>query len=183
VSTVTTFPGAYPIREYYCQQTVTKKLYESKEWDEILSKVLTSCMQEIESDEHFFQVVQTPTVKQTLFYSDIPSQLNHFPTDYDSASLVELHIHGYVAGTWPVEEDEDESEWTVIKKQEAIERVRDLHYEYPDTGDCAGCNHIYPCPTIKALDGEQVHKLTENEHGNTCRDVLCGGCVEFIDGE
>ena len=47
-----------------------------------------------------------------------------------------------------------ESELTVIKKQEAIERVRDLHYEYPDTGDCAGCNHIYPCPTIKALDGE-----------------------------
>jgi len=37
----------------------------------------------------------------------------------------------------------------------AIERVRELHYEYPDTGDCAGCNHIYPCPTIKALDGEQ----------------------------
>jgi len=41
------------------------------------------------------------------------------------------------------------------QKTEAIQRVRELHYEYPDTGDCAGCNHIYPCPTIQALDGEQ----------------------------
>jgi hypothetical protein len=40
------------------------------------------------------------------------------------------------------------------KANEALARVRELHYEYPDTGDCAECNHIYPCPTIKALDGE-----------------------------
>jgi hypothetical protein len=40
-------------------------------------------------------------------------------------------------------------------QEELKERVLELHYEYPDTGDCAGCDHIYPCPTIKALDGEQ----------------------------
>jgi hypothetical protein len=40
-------------------------------------------------------------------------------------------------------------------QEEIKERVRELHYEYPDTGDCAGCDHIYPCPTINALDGEQ----------------------------
>ena len=110
MSTITTFPGAYPIREYYLVQTVSKKLYESKEWDEILDTLLKSCVEEIKSNEHFFQIVQVPTVKQTLFYSDIQSQINHFPTDYDSATYVELHIHGHVAGTWPVEENEDKDE-------------------------------------------------------------------------
>jgi len=41
------------------------------------------------------------------------------------------------------------------KTNNSIQRVRELHYEYLDAGDCAGCDHIYPCPTIKALDGEQ----------------------------
>ena len=46
---------------------------------------------------------------------------------------------------------------------QAIERVRNLHYKY-DAGcsccdsaqyECAHCLTDYPCPTIKALDGEQ----------------------------
>jgi hypothetical protein len=43
----------------------------------------------------------------------------------------------------------------------AIERVRDLHEEVPCTeeGECCQicdyCGVVYPCPTIKALDGEQ----------------------------
>ena len=37
----------------------------------------------------------------------------------------------------------------------AIQRVRDLHLPYP-SGWCPACNHdTYPCPTIRALDGEQ----------------------------
>ena len=28
-----------------------------------------------------------------------------------------------------------------------------------------------------------LFKALDHEHGNTCRDVLCGGCVEFVDGE
>ena len=43
--------------------------------------------------------------------------------------------------------------------QEAIRQVRELHYEY--IGECVVCgdglNGVpYPCPTIKALDGEQT---------------------------
>jgi len=39
-----------------------------------------------------------------------------------------------------------------LKKTEIIfKKIQDLHYEYPDTGDCAGCDHIYPCPTIQVL--------------------------------
>lgn len=47
---------------------------------------------------------------------------------------------------------------------ESIKRVRELHKaievgtQYGDNfGDlgCPVCNELYPCPTIKALDGEQ----------------------------
>lgn len=50
------------------------------------------------------------------------------------------------------------------KYKQAIQRVRELHKaievgtQYGDNfGDlgCPVCNELYPCPTIKALDGEQ----------------------------
>ena len=38
---------------------------------------------------------------------------------------------------------------------EAIQRVRDLHVqETPITTFCKECSFMYPCDTIKALDGE-----------------------------
>ncbi|NBW22914.1 MAG: hypothetical protein EBR82_84715 [Caulobacteraceae bacterium] len=45
--------------------------------------------------------------------------------------------------------------------KQAIARVRDLHKPEKCDPDCctdivcAGCQYNYPCPTIKALDGEQ----------------------------
>jgi len=55
---------------------------------------------------------------------------------------------------------------TIADQQEAIERVRELHKEFAGNipGDlelcdvCHDANGVpmyYPCPTIKALDGEQ----------------------------
>lgn len=39
--------------------------------------------------------------------------------------------------------------------REAIVRVRELHWKTRN-GHCAHCSMpVYPCPTIKALDGEQ----------------------------
>lgn len=48
-----------------------------------------------------------------------------------------------------------------LELQDAINRVRELHTEgvLPIMGEehhlCVNCMHKYPCPTIKALDGEQ----------------------------
>jgi hypothetical protein len=46
-----------------------------------------------------------------------------------------------------------------IEKYKAqVERVRELHYEAVMEGAftwCDNCHFHYPCPTIKALDGEQ----------------------------
>ena len=43
--------------------------------------------------------------------------------------------------------------------QEAIERVREVHYgvihRVGEEPWCAECTDPYPCPTIQALDGEQ----------------------------
>ena len=48
--------------------------------------------------------------------------------------------------------------------EEAIERAHELHKEVPGPSDDTMCSHCYvdeyryyeyPCPTIKALDGEQ----------------------------
>lgn len=49
--------------------------------------------------------------------------------------------------------------------KEAIERVREIHKPYVVSGmacsccklstECSVCDESYPCPTIKALDGEQ----------------------------
>lgn len=60
---------------------------------------------------------------------------------------------------------------TAIKDMEAIARVRELHksetgyagsvycsiclYETENLGETVAFNENYPCPTIKALDGEQ----------------------------
>jgi hypothetical protein len=40
---------------------------------------------------------------------------------------------------------------------EAIQRVRELHQDNVllDLPKCIHCDEPYPCPTIKALDGEQ----------------------------
>lgn len=43
----------------------------------------------------------------------------------------------------------------VGEMQSTIERVRELHKHNPDWDSCDGCLDVYPCPTIKALDGEQ----------------------------
>lgn len=46
----------------------------------------------------------------------------------------------------------------IMKKQdEAVDRVRELHKPVENTGltECDGCKWIYPCETIKALDGEK----------------------------
>lgn len=41
-------------------------------------------------------------------------------------------------------------------KTETEKRVREVHFPLPlQSQDCAGCDAYYPCPTIKALDGEQ----------------------------
>lgn len=37
---------------------------------------------------------------------------------------------------------------------EAIQRVRELHAYDPDA-ICTSCNYLHPCPTIKALDGDE----------------------------
>jgi hypothetical protein len=48
------------------------------------------------------------------------------------------------------------------QKTEAIQRVRELHYDMSAdcncrdcTPNCAECAKPYPCDTIKALEGEQ----------------------------
>jgi len=41
------------------------------------------------------------------------------------------------------------------QKTEAIQRVRELHIQETEIAEfCEECLAIYPCPTIKALDGE-----------------------------
>jgi len=38
----------------------------------------------------------------------------------------------------------------------AIQRVRELHIQETEISEfCEECLAIYPCPTIKALDGDQ----------------------------
>lgn len=38
----------------------------------------------------------------------------------------------------------------------AIQRVRELHIQESEiTTFCKECSYTYPCPTIKALDGEE----------------------------
>ncbi len=45
-----------------------------------------------------------------------------------------------------------------LELQDAINRVRELHKPYiygnADGSSCSACDNEYPCPTIKALDGE-----------------------------
>ena len=48
------------------------------------------------------------------------------------------------------------------KAEAAIARVRELHTPYrimlghvPTDTNCEGCRRVYPCPTIRALDGER----------------------------
>lgn len=102
----------YPIREYYYQQVVTKQLYQSDEWDKALEASLKSCKHQIENDEHFFRIVKEPTVEKTFFYADWEHKKLHYPTSEDEATLVELHIHGFVAGTWPAKEGDDDDQST-----------------------------------------------------------------------
>ena len=47
------------------------------------------------------------------------------------------------------------------KAEAAIARVRELHTPYrimlghvPTDTNCEGCRRVYPCPTIRALDGD-----------------------------
>ena len=47
------------------------------------------------------------------------------------------------------------------RQEAAIQRVRELHTPYrimlgsvPTDTNCNGCNRTYPCPTIRALDGD-----------------------------
>lgn len=40
------------------------------------------------------------------------------------------------------------------RMQQAIQRVRELHFQ-DEPNWCFHCDDLYPCPTIKALDGEQ----------------------------
>jgi hypothetical protein len=47
---------------------------------------------------------------------------------------------------------------TISDLTDAIERVRELHAREEDAESyeiCDYCCMLYPCPTIKALDGEQ----------------------------
>lgn len=73
-----------------------------------------------------------------------------------------IHKYGYKD---LVHNDNQKNECPVCKPEQAIQRVRELHKPDRD-GDCVHCVTIatpdgseylsrYPCPTIKALDGEQ----------------------------
>jgi hypothetical protein len=42
----------------------------------------------------------------------------------------------------------------VVKLRAAIERVRALHRSWIKGAVCDGCAYYYPCPTLRALDGE-----------------------------
>ena len=41
---------------------------------------------------------------------------------------------------------------------DVVAKVRALHYEFSDSEDCAECGHIYPCPTVEALEGKSHGK-------------------------
>ena len=44
----------------------------------------------------------------------------------------------------------------LLEAREAIQRVRELHIQESEiTTFCKECSFMYPCDTIKALDGEQ----------------------------
>ena len=45
----------------------------------------------------------------------------------------------------------------VYDQERIIDRVRELHKPFNWEGliFCDACDKLYPCPTIKALDGEQ----------------------------
>lgn len=51
----------------------------------------------------------------------------------------------------------EQLELTAKAHHDAIVRVRELHYEILDLGRmaCDECLQAYPCPTIRALDGEK----------------------------
>jgi len=49
-----------------------------------------------------------------------------------------------------------------LMAEAAIRRVGELHIPYsimmgliPTDTNCEGCNRVYPCPTMRALDGER----------------------------
>ena len=42
-----------------------------------------------------------------------------------------------------------------IEMSKAIQRVRELHIQETEISEfCKECSYTYPCPTIKALEGE-----------------------------
>lgn len=43
----------------------------------------------------------------------------------------------------------------LLEAREAIQRVRELHIQETEISEfCKECSYTYPCPTIKALDGD-----------------------------
>ena len=60
----------------------------------------------------------------------------------------------------PIEEYEAQFDRWLEAHEAAIQRVRDLHKpcdncDYHVFDHCVSCCRLWPCPTIKALDGEQ----------------------------
>ena len=50
--------------------------------------------------------------------------------------------------------------YKTVRDRQAIKRVRELHKAYDHEGftiskRCLECDNDYPCPTIKALDGDK----------------------------
>ena len=71
-----------------------------------------------------------------------------------SDNIETVEIHGESSVDWQA----TAMQYIELNKQktEATQRVRELHVQETEiTEFCEECLAIYPCPTIKALDGEQ----------------------------
>ena len=75
---------------------------------------------------------------------------------------VSVLVFGTIHGVTACGPSDRHWKYRAEKAEATIQRVRELHTPYrimlghvPTDTNCDGCRRVYPCPTIRALDGER----------------------------
>jgi hypothetical protein len=68
--------------------------------------------------------------------------------------------------------DDEDGVVSCLRQRDSLVRVREIHTQTTkgETLWCNGCGHLYPCPTITALD------TFAQARGSVCRGWRCPGC-------
>jgi len=104
--------------------------------------------------DRIVQIVLNPDADDLEFAEGILEHSTHFSAS-DLYAAIASRAKAKSAAGW---DDSDVREYaTAIAALEAIGKVRELHQSVPILGGamCDTCQDIWPCPTVRAIDGEE----------------------------